>query len=107
VPTLIVDGSHDIDETERIVTTHFEDALDTWPRASALTERRALLREANLAVVDQVHGYYERPWSQGDPGAVVRPFQCECGDPSCLDIVDAPVAGVETAPVLSPRHAGG
>ena len=38
----------------------------------ARAERRALLREANAAIVAQVRGYYARPWAEGDAESVVR-----------------------------------
>jgi hypothetical protein len=45
-------------------------------------ERRALLREANLAIVEQVRGYFARPWATGD----------------------SEVAAVAAGPALAPAH---
>ena len=50
-------------------------------RSAGLAQRQELLREANLDIVEQVRGYYARPWAEGDPEAVVRAFMCECAEP--------------------------
>ena len=55
-------------------------------------ERIALIHEANLAIANQVRAFYARGDAQGDPGAVVCRFACECGDPACQDFFEAPVA---------------
>ena len=55
-------------------------------------ERIALIREANLAIADQVRAFYARGDAQGDPEQVVQRFACECGHPACQDFFEAPVA---------------
>ena len=60
-----------------------------------------MLREANQAVVDQVRGYFARPWADGDAEAVVRPFLCECGAPGCDVEVDATVAAAAAGPITT------
>jgi hypothetical protein len=82
---------------------HFADALRAGPHAAGRAERRALLREANLAVVAQIRGYHARPWAQGDPEAVTASFMCECGDPACLLEVETTVGAAAASPVL--QHA--
>jgi hypothetical protein len=103
-PTLIVDGSGDIDPTVVEVEELFAAALAEGPRAETPAERRALLREANEAIASQVRSYYARPWAEGDAESVVREFVCECGDPSCDASVHAPIAALASAAVLAPGH---
>jgi hypothetical protein len=104
VPVLEVDGSAGVDTTTDAVAQRFAAALAAGPRASTHAERRALLREANEAVVAQVRGYYARPWADGDPDAVVRTFACECGEAACDVDLQLTVAAVAAAPALAPGH---
>ena len=104
VPIFTVDGERGIDATVADVERHFEDALAEGPLAETVAERRALLREANEAVVAQVRGYYARPWADGDPDEVVRTFLCECGDPLCEVSVDVRVDVGAEGPVLASGH---
>ena len=104
VPILAVDGSRDIDETVEAVESLFADALAEGPRAETLAQRRALLREANEAIVSQVRAYYSRPWAEGSSDAVAREFLCECGNPKCEATVQLTVAAVSVAPALAPGH---
>jgi hypothetical protein len=55
-------------------------------------ERLALVREANLAIANQVRAFYARGDAPGDPEQVIQRFACECGHPACQDFFDAPVA---------------
>jgi hypothetical protein len=80
---------------------HFAAALRAGPHATTRDERRALLREANEAIVAQVRGYHARPWAQGDPEAVRQRFACECGDPACEQDVEATVAQAAAGPLLA------
>jgi hypothetical protein len=102
--TLVLDGSRTVDEVRSSVVDIFTDALRDGSRAGTVDERRRLLREANLAVVEQVRGYFVRPWAQGDPEVMVREFVCECGDPGCTDTLQLRVGDVATAPVLVSEH---
>jgi hypothetical protein len=104
VPILSVDGSRSIDDTVAAVEGLFETALAEGPRAASAAERRALLREANQAIVAQLRDYYARPWADGDGETTVRTFLCECGDPSCDAGVVLPVGVVAAAPALAPAH---
>jgi hypothetical protein len=54
-------------------------------------ERIALIREANLAIADQVRAFYARGDAEGDPERVVMRFACECGHPACQDFFEAPI----------------
>lgn len=102
--TLVLDGSRTMDEVRSSVVDIFADALRDGSRAGTLDERRRLLREANLAVVEQVRGYLVRPWAQGDAEVVTREFVCECGDPGCTETLQLPVRDVAAAPVLMSEH---
>jgi len=104
VPIVVVDGDRGIDATVASVERLFEDALAEGPLAETAAERRALLREANEAVVAQVRGYCARPWADGDPDEVVRTFLCECGDPGCDMSVDVRVDLAASSPVLADVH---
>lgn len=103
-PTLRLDGSLDLEATAAAVEELFAEALAEGPRAKTRAERRALLREANKAIVAQVHGYYARPWAEGDAESVVREFLCECGTTACHASVHVPVAAVVAGAVLAPGH---
>lgn len=103
-PTLIIDGSLDLEATVAAVEELFAEALAEGPCAETRAERRALLREANEAIVAQVRGYYARPWADGDAQSVVREFLCECGSTSCHAGVHVPVAAVMAGAVLAPGH---
>ena len=104
VPIMVVDGERGIDETVAAVERHFAEALAAGPHAETRAERRALLREANAAVVAQLRGFYARPWADGDAEAVVRTFLCECGDRACETTVDIQVGAAAAAPVLAAEH---
>lgn len=102
--TVVLDGSHTVDEVRSSVVDIFTDALRDGSRAETPDERRGLLREANLAVVEQVRGYFLRPWAEGDAEAVLREFVCECGDPGCTETLKLRVGDVAAAPALVSEH---
>jgi len=99
-----LDGSQSISDIVEEVERLFADVLATAPKAETLAERRALLREANLARVEQVRAYHRRPWAEGDPEVRVRTFICECGDAACQAEIQATVAEAAAAPLLTPGH---
>jgi hypothetical protein len=105
MPILSVDGSLDVDETVAAAEQLLGPALAEGPRAETAAARRALLREANEAIVAQVRGFYARPWASGDAETISRSFVCECGDPSCDADVESPVGVVAAMPALAPGHA--
>ena len=92
-------------ETVAALETVFADTLARGPLAKSIAERRALLRESNLDIVEQVRGYYARPWAVGNPEAVVRTFICECGATTCEAFVETTVAHAAAEPALDARHA--
>jgi hypothetical protein len=101
---LRIDETVGKDEALAAVEELFADALSEGPRAETLEERRALLRYANEAVVEQARGYLQRPWSTGDEASFEREFLCECGEPECAEVVELAVA--DYAPGIS-AHASG
>jgi hypothetical protein len=107
VPILVVDGSRGIEAMAAAVEELFASALAEGPRAETAAERRALLREANEAVVSQCLAYLARPWAGGDPETMVRSFVCECDDPECDVAVDLAVAAFERAAAVGPVVAAG
>ena len=102
-PVLTVDGTRGIGELTDVVEQLFADAIAEGPTARTPAERQALLRAANEAVVEQVRGYYRRPWADGDSESVVRSFLCECGDTGCCESVEVTVERA-AQPVYSPGH---
>jgi uncharacterized cupin superfamily protein len=104
VPTMAVDGTCGIDELLAAVEERFAPVLAQGPRAPTRAERRALLREANLAAVRQVRGYYARPWADGHAEGVLREFVCECGDTGCVENVELTVGAAGAAAALAPGH---
>jgi hypothetical protein len=107
VPILVVDGSRGIEAMVAAVEGLFASALAEGPRAETAAERRALLREANEAVVFQCLAYLARPWAGGDAETMVRRFVCECDDPECDLEVDLAVAPFQRAAAVGPVVAAG
>jgi gluconate kinase len=103
-PILTIDGSQSIDATVAAVEDLFAEALAAGPHAGTGDERRALLREANLAIVEQVRTYFARPWAEGDAETTTKTFVCECGDPLCDASVVLSVGAVAAQPALAPAH---
>lgn len=103
-PVIQVDGQRGVDEIFELVEDRFTYAIHDGSRAETIDERRGLLREANIAVVEQVRGFYRRPWAEGDPETVVRIFVCECGDTYCEADVEATVLDAATQPVVAAGH---
>lgn len=103
IPSINIDGSRDIgevvDEVERVLVA----ALAAGPVADDRVERRALLREANLAIVDQIRTGCARPWATADPASQVRTFVCECGDQRCDLEIELAVGVGASAPVVGGR----
>ena len=91
-------------ETVAMLEAIFADRLACGPLSRSVAERRALLRQTNLDIVEQVRGYYARPWALGNPEAVVRTFICECGATTCESFVETTVALAATRTVQSPVH---
>jgi hypothetical protein len=104
VPTLIVDGTRDIEATVAAVEDLFAEALADGPRAESVAERRAVLREANEAIAAQVRACYGRLWAEGDAETAVLEFMCECGDACCDASVHVPVAALSSGAVVAPDH---
>jgi hypothetical protein len=104
VDVLPIDGSLGIEATVDKVEHHFAWFLAAGPRAATVEERRELLREANLAVVAQIRGYYARPWASGSAEEVERSFACECGDTACTVRIETTVGVAAAGPVLAPGH---
>jgi hypothetical protein len=101
IPAVRVDARTDLAQLVREVERRLGPVLAEGPRAVTTAERSALLREANLAVVEQVRAYHARPWARGDPDAVQQRFMCECGDPGCERDVDASVGAAASGPLLA------
>ena len=78
-----------VDETISEVEGVFAPYLDDRTTTATLAERRSLIRSGNQAIVDQGTSPTARPrkaW--GDPGRVVRAFDCECAAESCDALVE-------------------
>ena len=103
---VVVDGGLDVDDAVRAVEEVFGPALRAGPTATTAAQRRALLRDANDAVVAQHRAYAARPWASGDALLAVRAFACECGRAGCTAEVELPVGAV-SRPVLAAGHRPG
>lgn len=93
VPVLTVDGS--VEETIAAVERHFAEELAAGPHAETVDERRALLREANEALVFQIRTGTARASGGSTPETVTRDFICECDDPECRGELTMTVAEFE------------
>jgi hypothetical protein len=102
--TLVVDDATGAAAVTRTVETMLEPAIALGPRAHTAGERRALLREANAAVVAQVRGWATRPWADAEPGAVLCDAMCECGDPACEAGLRVAADVLAERPALAPGH---
>jgi hypothetical protein len=80
LPTLTIDDHAD---TLRAVEAMLDVPLRQGPHAGGERERQELLREQNQALIEQVQGFYARPWAVGDPEESTVDFVCECGNPWC------------------------
>jgi hypothetical protein len=102
-PVLSVDGKRGISDMTATVERLFAGAIAQGPRAETLAERRALLRDANRALAEQVRGFYARPWARGNPDSVVGSFLCECGDAECAESVEVAVK-TSAKPIYASGH---
>ena len=93
-----------VEDTVSRVEEIFAEAIAEGPVASTQDERRAMLRFANRAAVEQHLAFFARPWAPGDARTTVFGFACECGDTSCTDLVDRAIADFPDEPLLSPTH---
>ncbi|NYI06840.1 AAA family ATPase [Allostreptomyces psammosilenae] len=103
VRRIVVDGLTP-EQTAAEVEKVFAGPLAEGPTADSAVERRALLRYANQAVVEQYETVSARPWCTLDLHATVVAFACECGAPECTADVDLPVADLPPTPLLAPTH---
>ncbi|WP_353941432.1 hypothetical protein ABII15_07225 [Streptomyces sp. HUAS MG91] len=97
-PFLRIDGATD---TVRAVEDRWARHLAAGPHAAGREERRALLREANEAVVAQYDGFFARPWAPDGRDTAEADFSCACGDTACTDRVRRRIAAVDPA---EPSH---
>lgn len=104
VPTIVVDGKRGTSEIVEEVERTLAGPLRTGPHARSIRERRELLREANLAAVNQVRDGCARPWATADSETQLRSFVCECGNRECDTDLDAAVAVASAAPVIARGH---
>lgn len=93
-----------IDATVTEVEARFRPALATGPLATTNTQRRALRRYTNAAVVAQYEAYLARPWTTGDTGTTTLAFDCECGRPECAATVELAVADFPAETLVAPSH---
>lgn len=104
IPTLVVDGSWDLMELTSRVEVCFAEALARGPVAKQESERRSLMRELNLAKVDNLRRASARTWFRIDPDAMEERFVCECEDRECIREVACAVDRAAAAPVIAPGH---
>lgn len=107
-----------VDETVAEVERVFAARISEGPNAASMEEKRDLLRYANRALVNQHTSPSARPRANpamhkitgGDPGRVVRTFDCECAGRTCSALVELAIsdaaAAMAAAPpsILAPGH---
>ena len=99
-----IDARADLAATVAAVEAFFAPLLARGPLATDVVQRQQLLREANLDIVEQVRRFYARPWTVGNPEAVVRSFICECGATTCAAFVEVSVGSAAVAPAIAAGH---
>lgn len=104
IPTVAVDGTRPISKVVEEVEALLAGPLRSGPHAGSREQRRALLRSANLDIVDQIRAGCARAWATAEPDTQVRSFVCECGDLSCDLDLDASVGATAAAPVIAEGH---
>lgn len=104
IPTVAVDGIRRVLDVVHEVEKLLAVPLRSGPHATSAEERRALLRTANLDIVEQIRAGCARPWATAEPDTQVRSFVCECADSSCDRDVDATVGDAAAAPVIAEAH---
>ena len=90
-------------DTVAAVDELFAGVLAAAPKAETDAQRSELLRYANRAQLSQVRGFFARPWADGDPQAVVKPLDCECGSPDCSQRLEIAI-GDYVSPLLAAGH---
>jgi hypothetical protein len=100
--TVTIDGRTGPAETVSAVEAMLAGPLHHGPHARSRPERQALVREQNLATIEQVRGFFGRPWATGDPDQQVVSLVCECGDPACTAQIPVRV-GDYRSPCLAER----
>jgi hypothetical protein len=104
IKIIVVDGSRSVTEITEEAEQLFAERLGDGPLASSRQERQTLLRDANLAVVEQIRSGCARPWGTNDPETVMRSFVCECGDENCVVDPDLTVGEAAARPVVARGH---
>ncbi|MGH9048011.1 MAG: hypothetical protein ACRDVW_11975 [Acidimicrobiales bacterium] len=104
VAVIPVDGRPALDDAFEEIERRFAAVIAAGPVAGSAGQRRALLREANLAIVAQVRAYFARPWSRGQAETVTGRFACECGDTGCDQDLSLSIGDVASTPPMAPGH---
>ena len=107
--TLVVDRSRTLEEMRVECAQLFAPLIARAPRAATTESRRALRRDENARVLNQVLTYLERVPAAGVPGRVEYPFPCECGRSGCHEEIRVPVSNYKllvkaAAPLTHPSH---
>jgi len=99
-PTVTVDNltvAQTVAEVERV----FARRLAEGPVATAVAQRRELLRYANQAIIAQCRGWLAHQPGRG-VGLAAQMFDCECARPGCTALVELPVEAAESAVAVEP-----
>jgi hypothetical protein len=104
---LAVDGQT-VEETIAAVEQSFSPTLAASPAARTTEERQSLTRLSNHQLAEQA---IERSRSTGTGGHPAVTFDCECGQPTCLDLIRLAVESIpalahDFPPIISPDHTG-
>jgi cytidylate kinase len=105
LPVIEITAAMTREDVATAVESLLAGAIAAGPRAGSVTERQALLRDANDAILQGSREFLARPWARADPQAFVREFACECQDDDCAAIVPLSLPAYERArdegPVLA------
>ncbi|CAM3105170.1 AAA family ATPase [Stackebrandtia soli] len=101
-PVIVNDDDSTIDGLIAAVAERFAHVLPFG--ATDRTQRAELLRASNQAIVDQVRGFFARPWAVGNAETQRATLDCECGGAECLDTVDVVIGELSDVPLISDDH---
>lgn len=96
---LPIDAETSLDKVLADVEVLFADRIAAGPTAQSIRERRALLQEANHAIIAQ---YKARSWFPRDPATIVKTFDCECAQPGCDATVERTIANFPASTEVQP-----
>ena len=99
--TIVVDNQT-VSQTLAAVESHFAECIAAGPTARSVRERQCLLRYANEVAVTHSLAGVARGSVPGDASTVVRTFDCECAEPTCVALLALAVGDAAAALAAPP-----